>query len=253
MTLTLSGLARTAILLAILVPLWRALRRGAARADIAAASADDALAARRTLEFAACFVIAYVALLAYYTFLFTAYWFYYRYFAPLALLSFVIVPLVLARVAFAGWGRAVAAVAATVTAQIVVLVIFAWQGQGLGGNTVYHDQVALARAHVPANEAVAAGQSGTLGFFRDNVINTDGKVNRDAIAYQHHMWDYLREHNVKWFVDWPFYVNRYLGVKLDPVTELPLPAGNGWTLRATQNYFYLYEYTGLPPVNPESR
>jgi hypothetical protein len=58
------------------------------------------------------------------------------------------------------------------------------------------------------------------------------------------MWDYLRENNVKWFVDWPFYVNRYLGVPLDAKTERPLPVGNGWQLRATQNYFYLYEYTG---------
>ena len=30
-------------------------------------------------------------------------------------------------------------------------------------------------------------RGGTLGFFRDRVINTDGKVNRDAIAYQDHI------------------------------------------------------------------
>jgi hypothetical protein len=244
MTLTASGFIRSAILIAILLPLWRAIRRGDTRVELAKAPPDEALSARRTLEFAACFGIAYVALLAYYTFLFTAYWFYYRYFAPLALLSFVVVPLLLARVAFSSAWRATAAVAAAVIAQTAVLVALAWNGQGLGGNTVYHDQVALVRTHVPAGERVAAGQSGTLGFFLGGIVNTDGKVNRDALAYQDHMWDYLRENNVKWFVDWPFYVNRYLGVPLDAKTERPLPVGNGWQLRATQNYFYLYEYTG---------
>jgi hypothetical protein len=244
MTLTVSGFIRSAILIALVLPLWRAFRRGDSQAELADAPPDEALTTRRTLEFAACFGLAYLALLAYYTILFTAYWFYYRYFAPLALVSFVIVPVLLARLAFSSGWRAMTALAAVLVAQTATLAVLAWNGQGLGGNTVYHDQVALVRAHVPANELVAAGQSGTLGFFRDNVVNTDGKVNRDALAYQDRMWDYLRARNVKWFVDWPFYVNRYLGVPLDPRTELPLPAGNGWQLRAEQNYFYLYEYTG---------
>src|SRR5262249_12045680 len=151
---------------------------------------------------AACFGLAYAALVAYYMFSFIAYWFYYRYFAPLALIAFVVAPILLARAWLAPAHRRplVAALAGLLMVQLAVLVGFALTGRGLGGNTVYHDQVALVRAHVPNGEAVAAGQSGTLGFFRDHVVNTDGKVNRAALAYQDHMWDYLREQNVRWFV-----------------------------------------------------
>jgi hypothetical protein len=245
MTLTAIGFVRTIFVAGVAAVLWRAWRRGVFRADLAAATPDETITTRRTLEFAACFGVAFAALVAYYMFSFIAYWFYYRYFAPLALVAFTILPILVARALFSPVGRRVAvAVAAILTLQIAALVAFAVVGRGLGGNTVYHDQVALVRTHVPAGELVAAGQSGTLGFFRDRIVNTDGKVNRAALAYQDHMWDYLRENNVKWFVDWPFYVNRYLGVPLDPRTERPLPAGNGWQLRAEQNYFYLYEYTG---------
>ena len=118
-----------------------------------------------------------------------------------------------------------------------------FRSQGLGGNTVYHDQVALLRDHVPPEALVAAGQSGTLGFFRKHVVNTDGKVNREALAYQDRMWDYLRQRNIRWFVDWPYYINKYLGVPLE-AEGLPAAEGNGWRRVAERNYFYLYEYTG---------
>ena len=135
---------------------------------------------------------------------------------------------------------------AVLALQLAALAFLAQTGRGIGGNTVYHDQIALVRQYVPPGDAVAAGQSGTLGFFRDRVINTDGKVNLPALAWQDRMGEYLRRRDVKWFVDWPYYVNKYLGVPLGP-DDVPAAAANGWRLVAERNYFYLYEYVGEPP------
>jgi hypothetical protein len=100
---------------------------------------------------------------------------------------------------------------------------------------VFHDQVALVREHVPPGERVAAGQTGTLGFFRDRVVNLDGKVNRAALAWQARMWDYLAQEHVVWFCDWQDYAERYLG---------PDPAAHGWRLIATRADFRLYHHDG---------
>jgi hypothetical protein len=243
MTMTLIGFARTLALVTIAIVLWRALR---GRSEPVAENFVERERQRRTLEFAACFALAFSGLFVYYALSFIAYWFYYRYFAPVALVAFVVVPIILARY-LSGRPRSPVAVAvgAVLALQIAVLAGLAQTGRGLGGNTVYHDQVALLREHVPAEASVAAGQSGTLGYFRDRVVNTDGKVNRDALAYQDRMWEYLRERNIQWFVDWPFYINKYLGVPLD-ANGLPAAEGNGWRRVAERNYFYLYEYTGPP-------
>ena len=94
------------------------------------------------------------------------------------------------------------------------------------------------RDHVPPGDEVAAGQSGTLGFFRERVVNPDGKVNREALAYQANMGDYLRRRGVKWFVDWQHYAERYLG---------PDPAAHGWRLVATRADFRLYRHGADAP------
>jgi len=247
MTMTLTGFLRTAALAIIIGILWRAARAGVFRQELSAATPDEQHRVRRLTEFAVCFGFAFAGLFVYYALSFIAYWFYYRYFAPLALVAFVIVPILAAR-GLAGQGRSPLALAAValLTLQIVVLGVLGQWGRGLGGNTVYHDQVALLREHVPPEALVAAGQSGTLGYFRRHVVNTDGKVNREALAHQDRMWEYLRQRNIKWFVDWPFYINKYLGVPLD-AEGLPAAEGNGWRRVAERNYFYLYEYTG--PAN----
>lgn len=244
MTMTLTGFLRTAVLTVIAVVLRRVARSGALHQELETALAEEQARVRRLCEFAVCFGLAFAALFVYYALSFIAYWFYYRYFAPLALIAFVVVPTVVARWQAGRWRSPLAAlVLALIAVQISVLAGLAMVGKGLGGNTVYHDQVALLRQFVPAEDLVAAGQSGTLGFFRSHVVNTDGKVNREALAYQERMWDYLRQRNIRWFVDWPYYVNKYLGVPLDAEGQ-PDAEGNGWRLVAERNYFYLYEYSG---------
>ena len=66
------------------------------------------------------------------------------------------------------------------------------------GNPCYRDQLELVETHVPENAWVAAGQSGTLGYFRNHVINLDGKVNPVALEYQRKMPEYLRQLHVNY-------------------------------------------------------
>jgi hypothetical protein len=252
--LTLTGFVRTAVLLIVALFALYWWRSGVFRRELASADSVQAARTRRTIEFAVCFLVALAALVVYYTASFVAYWFFYRYFAPAALFAFVIAPILWARIALSSRepGAQVfeVALAFVLAAHVIVLAIWAQSGKGLGGNTVYHDQVALVEEYVPDEDEVAAGQSGTLGFFRKRVVNTDGKVNRAALAYQDNMWDYLRERGVKWFVDWPHYVNKYLGVPLGP-DEKPAEEANGWRLVAERNYFYLYEYVGPGADQPD--
>jgi hypothetical protein len=190
----------------------------------------------RTFAFALCLAGALAMLIAYYTASFAASWFYYRYFAPLALLSGVFAP-VAAIMVLRRWRAEMLAPVGAVLAAIPVaaLAVLAHWGGGFSGNAVFHEQVALVRAHVPENERVAAGQSGTLGFFRARVVNLDGKVNRAALPWQGNMREYLRRERIVWFCDWPDYTERYLGAA---------PEAAGWRLVASRGDFRLYRYEG---------
>ena len=79
---------------------------------------------------------------------------------------------------------------------------------------------------------VAAGQTGTLGYFRDHVVNVDGKVNAEALRYQDNMVAYLDREGIRWFCDLPDYTARYLGVH---------PEEHGWHLAARSELFLLYQ------------
>ncbi len=108
----------------------------------------------------------------------------------------------------------------------------AWQGSLTHfGTIMFWQQLQLVREHVPDEDWVAAGQSGTLGFFRPHVLNMDGKVNPEAHAYAGHGTDYLRAKGVRWFVDWEWYVHRALG---------PEPERLGWVKIAERRNFLLY-------------
>lgn len=248
-TVTANGLVRTACLAITLAALIRFGRR-AAPTEFAAAPPAAAERIERSREFAICFVVAFAGLALYYVLSFVAYWFYYRYFFPLTLIAVLTASIAGARFVLRTQGLGARGAQygglAVLALQLGALAFLAQSGRGIGGNTVYHDQIALVRQYVPSGDAVAAGQSGTLGFFRDRVINTDGKVNLPALAWQDRMGEYLRRRDVKWFVDWPYYVNKYLGVPLGP-DDVPVAEANGWRLVAERNYFYLYEYVGEPP------
>jgi hypothetical protein len=222
---------------AAVIAVYAALIAAAVAGGAAARAAAQPLA-RRTLGYAGMLAAVLAALMAYYALSFAASWFYYRYFAPVAVLAGVLVPVAGAAVATRiAWRGALAGLAGLAALPALALAVLAHSGAGFSGNAVFHDQVALVRDNVPPGERVAAGQTGTLGFFRDGVVNLDGKVNRDALAWQAHMWDYLARENVVWFCDWQDYAERYRG---------PDPAAHGWRLVASRADFRLYRHAGRP-------
>jgi len=195
--------------------------------------ADLAPETRRSLEFAAMMAVAFGLLALYYGFSFIAYWFYYRYLFPVAIpasvaLSILLVAGLARRPPLRPWLKYGLPLLALPT---FVSAVMAQQGRTLHLETVYWEQLALIAEQIPPTDYVAAGQAGTLGYFRDRVVNADGKVNRSAIPYQSHMWDYLKERDVRWFCDWPYYVEKYLGAK---------PEANGWRHVGQKGYWQLW-------------
>lgn len=213
-----------------LVLLSRATRfqrgAGAERAD------KDRCQLSRTAEFALCLGFSYALLVTYYTFFTTANNFYDRYFTPISLLVVFGSGTILTRA-----GRRASAVYAVGMGALLLgmLVALGLMRTDLlfTGNQYYRDQLSLVRASVPDQEWVAAGQTGTLGFFRGRVVNLDGKVNGEALGFWNHMWDYLRQRGITWFCDWKGYAAPYLG---EP------PESHGWHKVAERGGFALYRY-----------
>jgi hypothetical protein len=199
--------------------LWRSYRR------MPAASRDFAFA----------LALAVLMLALWYWLASGAYWFYSRYLSALALP--VAVGLGLGLAELLQWRpRVVAPVAAALlTVPVVVLAGLAWQGTGIYGNMMFWEQVQLVRSLVPEGDTVAAGQSGTLNFFRPHVVNMDGVVNPEVLGYLDHRWDYLAKKKIRWFADWPNYVTQVLGQN---------PEDHGWKLAARRGKFQLYRYEG---------
>ena len=160
--------------------------------------------------------------------------FYYRYLAPGAIIGVLLWTFVVLKFVTRVDRNLVVAGLALIAAQIPVLVV-------LHSDASYHqpamigEQVPLVRDRVPPNDLVGAVQSGTLGFLRDRVVNLDGRVNFEAIGRRHDIAQYLREKDIRWFVDWPFLAHEYLGADL---------AKSGWSAVATKGSMTLYRYDG---------
>jgi len=195
--------------------------------------------ARRAARSTGLLVVAMGILVVAYVLFFGSTHFYPRYFAPLLLPTVAVAAVTLRRV-----GRRqpvlVTGVAVALAASVVAGVAAMHTGRVFRGNEFLHDQLALARQRVPEGEPVAAGQTGTLGYFRDAVVNLDGKVNPEVLAFQRRMPEYLEREDVRWFVDWASWIERYLG---------PRPEQRGWTEVARRGDFRLLhrEPTGADP------
>jgi hypothetical protein len=191
-------------------------------------------------RFATALAITMAVLVLWYGFSSIAFWFYARYLAPISLLALVLAAIVLSRL------RARSAAVLVVVMPILTLPVLvgaraAWQGSLTHfGTIMFWDQLELVRANVPPEEWVAAGQSGTLGFFRPRVLNMDGKVNPEARAYAGHATDYLKARGVRWFVDWEWYLHRALG---------PDPERLGWVKVGERRNFLLYRLDELPKAS----
>ena len=190
-------------------------------------------------RFAAALGLAMAALALWYGFSSIAFWFYARYLAPLGLIGIAWAAMLLARLR---GRRALLLILALPVLALPTLgaARAAWQGSLTHfGTIMFWQQLQLVREHVPNEDWVAAGQSGTLGFFRPHVLNMDGKVNPEAHAFAGHGTDYLKAKGVRWFVDWEWYVHRALG---------PEPEKLGWVKIAERRAFLLYRLDE-PPTN----
>lgn len=151
-----------------------------------------------------------VGLCGYYTLAFGAPHFQDRYLAAVLLLT---VPASAAWLACAAPAlrRAVLCVIAAVNAGLFVCSL---AGFGTLGGTTFHDQTAWVIERVVPTCVVGAGQSGALGYFRDRVINLDGKVNSAALTAIHAraLRGYVDTANIDVVIDWSCYVHTILGV-----------------------------------------
>jgi hypothetical protein len=183
-----------------------------------------------TRDFAIILAAAMVALGLWYWLSSFAFWFYSRYLAPAALPVTVGLGLGLASF-IRREPRAAMGAVPLAALPVLALAVLAWFGLGVYGNMMFWDQVQLVESLVPDSDTVAAGQAGTLNFFRPHVVNMDGKVNPEVFAYRDHLWDYLAQKKIYWFVDWPWYVQKALGND---------PAAHGWKQVGSRDNFLLY-------------
>jgi hypothetical protein len=220
--------------------LWLLPVAGAAAVVYAArryASGDAAV--RRSVAFGAVVIGTTIGLMVWYAMSSWATHFYVRYFAPALAVSCIGLGSALARLCTTH-PRLAATVGAASAAQAIAYAIALHAGVYAGRSNpqieiwsrpIFQDQLRVVEANVPGGDAVAAGQSGTLGYFRDRVVNVDGKVNPAALAYQQTMLDYFDREGIRWFCDIPPYVDRYLGARA---------AARGWREVAQAGIFHLY-------------
>ena len=210
---------------ALVVLLRRARRRGC--------HADAFLA--RTVRFSGLILAACAALALWYWASSVAIWFYARYLAPLLLVSVAgTACFLMSRDRFRGGVLRVVAVLVVLMAAATTGIY--QTGRGLGGNPMYRHQLPLVRKNVPEGEVVAALQTGTLGYFREAVLNLDGKVNDQALAYRNRLLEYLDLSDVDWFCDSIPAVKYVLG---------PVPEENGFSLVSEDGEFALYARSGV--------
>jgi hypothetical protein len=219
---------RVAFFLAGTVLLWR--RRHAVHGWLLKPRNEGTVAVRRSAAFLVCLLLATLALLLWYTASSFAFWFYARYLSPLLLLG----TLVLARLLLAAssrWPAVVVLLVGVLGWSVPYDVLESHRAPIEKGNIMYTDQLPLVEQHVPPQECVAALQSGTLGYFRDCVVNLDGKVNPAALAHRGDIWRYLDDRGVRWLCDWPLLFREYFGSR---------PDLQGWEAVETRNKFVLY-------------
>lgn len=188
--------ARAVAFLGMLPVFWITSRNLRTTVSTAASGAVTALA------------VGTVVMCIYYVATNFATWHYTRYFAPIAygisllgLVAFITSPVqnLIKHIVFVSY----AALSVGVVGALLL-------GKG-AGNEMVVDQVALVQRYVSPEDLVASGQTGTLGFMRERVVNIDGKVNHEALKRREYIPEYLAERNVRWFCDEPELIDRFLG------------------------------------------
>ena len=147
-------------------------------------------------------VLSAALLGACYLVFFRAVHFYGRYLAPVMLPAVAMTSVAVLR--SRRWSATLVLVVLLGVGPLALASVGGWVFQaGVARNPFYDHQLALVEAHVPAGELVSAFQSGTLGYFRDGVVNLDGKVNVEAQreSERDNLRGYLVRRAVRWYCD----------------------------------------------------
>ncbi len=189
------------IFIGLLISIFFALRRRLPRQAIR----------KRSEIFALSLLVGVFLLAGYYGLTSFAFWFYGRYLSPLLL----VVALILS-VSLVLMGSVASRVAGgLLTLVAIVASAFHWVPGTYQENTMLTEQVALVHDTVPPTDAVAASQTGTLAFFRQNTVNLDGKVNTEILDYRGSINAYLDELSVVWICDWPRQIDALVDLEAD--------------------------------------
>lgn len=161
---------------------------------------------KNALEFGGCLGCAVVLLVIVYALGSLCTYFYARYFAPMILLTTFALGYVLlcAEQKIHGFFAGVTALLAICLICYIALIHAGKISSAAGQSLPYRDQLSLVVKFVPDEEYVAARQSGTLGYFRDRVVNLDGKVNYEAFRLGNDSFlvsRYLRQRAIRWYCD----------------------------------------------------
>jgi hypothetical protein len=216
--------ARALLLVGMLALLW------IHRREITKWGLANAAPGRHLLGLGGCLALSSLMLALWYALSSWAVHFYDRYLAPLLLL--VVLALARAWLALAEarpWPAA--ALFLILGVSVPFEVMRSYHEPIIERNIFVRRQLTLVESRVPPEEWVAALQTGTLGYFRDRVLNLDGKVNPQALRRRHDIWRYLDEQGVRWLCDWPELFYPFFGSR---------PEEQGWELQARSGKFALY-------------
>ena len=162
-------------------------------------------------------------LVLWYTLAFESWWFLDRYLAPALLLMLPLLAAAGERLLPRRGAYAVAALVLVANVPLLAVLVAApseppaWasRGSNLGThlNLNYDPQYTWTRDNVAPRCTMAAFESGTLGHFRPNAVNLDGKVNPDALAFRrdHRSDEYVRRIGATVLVDIPSGIERAVG------------------------------------------
>lgn len=156
---------------------------------------------RRTIAFGGCLLVSGLFLVVWYTLSSSADYFYGRYFTPLVLVSLASLG-ALASWAYQKYPRTIMGGLALIAMPLILSAPLRYFDLVFTDSPHYHDQLALVQEHVPEDSYVGAFQSGTLGYFRERVVNLDGKVNPEALRYRSNMQVYLDRRGIVWLCGW---------------------------------------------------
>src|SRR3972149_4937108 len=168
---------------------------------------ETSIRKQRSLVFLSTAAISMVNVVIWYTASSFAVWFYPRYFSPIIIF---ITPLygvalwwmIQQKYKYLNWGMFL------LTIPILSTIFLMYIGNI--PNEYYEDQLRMIENVVPADDVVGAYQTGTLGFFRDGVINLDGKVNPEALLHKDHTMEYVQMKKIRWLCDWKWKIEDLL-------------------------------------------